>query len=541
MKGRRMFKSTIVAICGCSGKIAGRLDLESIRDFLSIHGVKSFLCENLCDDTFEEVSKLLKEGGFDSVVFGACRDVDEVSLQESMKKMGLDPFGFRVVDILREDSTERAGLMLLAARERLGLFGGTKEKNLTACLPHARGALSRRQFLTIGRMGYRLIPVIEPESCVSINRYCRLCINACPQGAITLNEGKEAIIQKDRCNGCGICIPECPKDAISHPLYTYVQLDKELETLLTVREGRPRIVMFYCDSNNTIFKGNGMNHLPPEFLPLCVPCLGFLEPFFILRSIEFGADGVVLFSNGCKGCKYCFNMVVQERNIELIRNILAYLNIEEERVGILYHLEEGSLKPLEEFSKGINGLPANPFKWRGAEKSQDYSPYSLSLRLRKRKGIKENLLLSLHPSIRVGMIGLKNPEECTLCGICGTYCPTGALEIKEDFTKKTLYFDYQHCRACAECMRQCPERIISVKRCLDLDSIEKGERILLKEDELLRCKRCGRPFLTQGHASKMKMAAGLTNKGSDLITSLCLDCRGISMFESLKQDISTLA
>jgi len=42
---------------------------------------------------------------------------------------------------------------------------------------------------------------------------CRLCIENCPQEAVSVQFGKAWIDQK-RCNRCGICLDVCPQGAI---------------------------------------------------------------------------------------------------------------------------------------------------------------------------------------------------------------------------------------------------------------------------------------------------------------------------------------
>ena len=44
---------------------------------------------------------------------------------------------------------------------------------------------------------------------------CGLCVNACHEGAIALVEGKAALVRADMCDGLGDCLPACPRNAIS--------------------------------------------------------------------------------------------------------------------------------------------------------------------------------------------------------------------------------------------------------------------------------------------------------------------------------------
>ncbi|OPJ64653.1 ATP-binding protein [Clostridium oryzae] len=44
---------------------------------------------------------------------------------------------------------------------------------------------------------------------------CGLCVTACQEAAITLIDGKAALLREDYCDGLGNCLPTCPMDAIS--------------------------------------------------------------------------------------------------------------------------------------------------------------------------------------------------------------------------------------------------------------------------------------------------------------------------------------
>lgn len=44
---------------------------------------------------------------------------------------------------------------------------------------------------------------------------CGLCVNACHEGAIGLVNGKAKLLRDDYCDGLGDCLPACPTNAIS--------------------------------------------------------------------------------------------------------------------------------------------------------------------------------------------------------------------------------------------------------------------------------------------------------------------------------------
>ena len=52
---------------------------------------------------------------------------------------------------------------------------------------------------------------VDKEQCTG----CGICVDACPQEAISLNDVVKIVLEK--CTDCGTCVEECPNDAISVP------------------------------------------------------------------------------------------------------------------------------------------------------------------------------------------------------------------------------------------------------------------------------------------------------------------------------------
>ncbi|MDF2988225.1 MAG: 4Fe-4S protein [Eubacterium sp.] len=56
----------------------------------------------------------------------------------------------------------------------------------------------------------RKIIQIDEEKCNG----CGLCVNACHEGALVMENGKAKLISDSYCDGLGNCLPECPTNAI---------------------------------------------------------------------------------------------------------------------------------------------------------------------------------------------------------------------------------------------------------------------------------------------------------------------------------------
>ena len=56
--------------------------------------------------------------------------------------------------------------------------------------------------------GHKAVAVVDPEKCTG----CGICIDVCPTGAIEVNQ--QAVVNEEACNGCAVCVSECPNEAI---------------------------------------------------------------------------------------------------------------------------------------------------------------------------------------------------------------------------------------------------------------------------------------------------------------------------------------
>lgn len=104
----------------------------------------------------------------------------------------------------------------------------------------------------------------------------------------------------------------------------------------TPREGwEPTIVAFlctWCSYAGADLAGVSRIQYPPNVRIIRVPCSGRVNPVFLLRALQNGADGVLV--SGCHpgDCHYISGNLAARRKFALVKELVQYAGIEPERV-----------------------------------------------------------------------------------------------------------------------------------------------------------------------------------------------------------------
>jgi F420-non-reducing hydrogenase iron-sulfur subunit len=102
-----------------------------------------------------------------------------------------------------------------------------------------------------------------------------------------------------------------------------------------VDEWEPKIIAFlcnWCSYAGADLAGVSRLQYPPNIRIIRVPCSGRVSPLLILKSLQHGADGVLV--SGCHpgDCHYISGNYIARRRFTILNNFLEYLGIEKGRV-----------------------------------------------------------------------------------------------------------------------------------------------------------------------------------------------------------------
>ena len=113
----------------------------------------------------------------------------------------------------------------------------------------------------------------------------------------------------------------------------------EVESKTKEGPWEPKIVAFlcnWCSYAGADLAGVSRIQYPPNIRVIRVPCSGRINPFFILKSLQQGWDGVLV--SGCHpgDCHYISGNLVARRRFATLKDLLVAIGIHPDRVNFTW-------------------------------------------------------------------------------------------------------------------------------------------------------------------------------------------------------------
>jgi F420-non-reducing hydrogenase iron-sulfur subunit len=138
----------------------------------------------------------------------------------------------------------------------------------------------------------------------------------------------------------------------------------------------PKIIAFCCDQSGYVaadMAGSLKLKLPKNVEVVRVPCAGRIETIYLLKALEKGADGVLIFACYEENCQFLRGNLRARGRLSYAHRILEKIGLEKERLEICYLTTNSGVKfaeTLHQKSEQLRKLGPNPAKVpKGREQS----------------------------------------------------------------------------------------------------------------------------------------------------------------------------
>jgi len=525
---------TLVLLCGSLLKRDPALDPVELAHWIveSNAGTRAVIVPDLCS-TPDAVAKAA-EDATRTLVLGLCSsEYREPEFQRSARKADIDPLAIATVALGSQcaapgqdrNAGGMAKTLLAAAVARVQAFPGSKPEDIRPYVVGEGQRISRRALFTMPPIAYRPVVSIDRNVCAA-GTGCDQCVQACPAEALT-NVGGEIQIARRSCVSCGLCQSACPTSAAQLPGQTIAQLEAEVGELLTssaLGPDGPRAILFVCRQSAAATDSLSQSSSPPapQWLPLSVPCSGFVSPAVILQSLAHGAAAVGILGCG-SDCRYGQREQTQGK-IDYCQKALSALGLPS-GAAAFFDASLGAASLADSLSSPLEVSRQTAALTSGLSFGGPSAAASALTALAAADAAAPAAIE--HPFSPLGLVKVDS-DGCTGCGSCAQVCPTDALDLTQEDTV-TLTFNPALCTGCAQCVSVCPEKVVSASRATDLARLRDGPERLF-EDETVRCQSCGGPVAPAAMLKRIEAAlsedGGPMDKTMATITRLCSDCRG---------------
>jgi tetrathionate reductase subunit B len=348
---------------------------------------------------------------------------------------------------------------------------------------------------------------------------CRICRDACPYGAITLQTrpgGPEVRIDPDRCVRCGACSGACPTSAIERP---FLPDDELVRSLVDGARSRPSpILVVTCADERQ------PDATADDVVRIALPSLMVLNETHLLAAVVAGARAVIV--EACAACAHS--------SPELIREPVSVADTLLGSDGRISYVDWMSAGLLRDAISAARGLPASTIDAPVSHLDGIATVETRRDRLRLILPLLGEATTLPMPAIGFGTI-LLDEETCVMCGACATSCPTSALRF--DGAAATLTVTDVDCIACGACAAACPEDAISL-----VDAVPAGraafDRRTLLTDDVVACSVCDRDFAPArliDHSRGALAAAGFDPDDALFQVGTCPECRRVTELDAPPQ------
>lgn len=317
---------------------------------------------------------------------------------------------------------------------------------------------------------------------------CRICVEVCPEGAITLDPGPAV---SEQCTRCGLCQSACPTEVFQGGVHSDQRLLGRVGPRLR-REGSVAgggALFLHCGEAEPLHRES-----------LSVPCLGSLGEAFLLGSIALGANPLTLVRGDCGSCRLRAGEWLFDRAMAACHALAPAAGLDCASVRLVRRQRNtGPDSARRRFLLRLGGRD----EWKAGDWPGPGTDGGEALQgngLTPGRRLLQTLLrgsswssATLVPcdadlpwaSIRIDQV------NCAACGTCVNLCPTGAVTRRIEGDRLSHHFSGALCINCRLCQEACPQQVISFDPELDARELLRDGARPITHIRLHGCEICG--------------------------------------------------
>ena len=158
---------------------------------------------------------------------------------------------------------------------------------------------------------------------------CLTCLRVCPFDIPVVTD--VARIDSALCQSCGICIAECPANAIVARSWNTNALVEQTAKLIANSKADKKIVAYICGYHATPEAWADADKTSEDMINIFLPSTSRLSAAEILHAFENGADGVIVIASQSGEERYPKTAQRTQKRIAQVKELLAEVGISESR------------------------------------------------------------------------------------------------------------------------------------------------------------------------------------------------------------------
>ncbi|MDR3063483.1 MAG: 4Fe-4S binding protein [Methanobrevibacter sp.] len=347
------------------------------------------------------------------------------------------------------------------------------------------------------------IPNINPKLC----RACGACVASCKTGAIHLTssggENVHSEIDEDKCVRCGFCFRSCPTDAIKYGEILPRTVSGGKAILINQKKCIGCMTCTrVCPSKGSIKVGNAgkLPYIDPSYCARCEECMNVCPSTAIRYSSRKKAYKEFSKSESLEIASEILEKYLHDlsRDVSKIDSILSKLS---KTISDEMKEDEFVLNITKRIKNGLDFVLSSNVSTFELAQVIDYFPPIRYINVFDEKCIGCGECVNLCPTEAI-WIELPSPihitDNCVFCGHCVSICPQKAIKLKEEFFKSRgneIFFERRDikflregtcninndiCQSCGVCKNICPVGALYMK----------NDKLYVNNEDCISCREC---------------------------------------------------